>query len=452
MSSSDAVTDPYRQLLDEVGAFVYTTDKDGRYTFANRLVLQLLGQTALEDVLGKEFTDFVDIGEAGARLRETDLRVLRDGETITREETNHIHATGKTRTSWTEKKPLRDADGAIIGMLGISHDITEKKKVEDRIREQKELLNAVLDNIEGVVYVKGIDRRFRYANRQLSTSFGSPIEEIIGKLDTELMPREVADAWWEKDLEILASGQRYAGEESLVDARGSLRHYWSVVVPWKDFDGAPGLIGLITDITELHHLKEELERQTRTDSLTGIANRRSFFERAETEFARSRRRGTPLSLLAIDIDHLKRVNDAYGHPVGDAVLAAFATRCQQLLRREDLCARTGGEEFCVLLPDTTAEAAYEIAERIRSQLGKSPMHPDLPQLRIAASFGVAGPRRYQLRQAVRARRPCPVRRQGGGPGSRLPAAAGRFRALTVQASGSSSIAITMASSRPPWAG
>ena len=122
---------PYRQLLDEVGAFVYTTDRDGRYTYANQLVLDLLGGHSLEAVLGRSFTDFVDIGEAGDTLRKTDRQVLELGETIAREETNHIHATGETRSYWSIKKPLRDASGAIVGMIGISHDITEKKRLED---------------------------------------------------------------------------------------------------------------------------------------------------------------------------------------------------------------------------------------------------------------------------------------------------------------------------------
>ena len=327
-NDAPAAADPYRQLLDEVGAFVYTTDLQGRYTYANQLVLDLLGGHPLEAVLGRSFTDFVDIGEAGDTLRKTDRRVLELGETIAREETNHIHATGETRSYWSIKKPLRDAAGAIVGMIGISHDITEKKRLEDRVRRQKELLDTVLDNIDGLVYVKGADRRFRYANRHLADVFGRPVDQIIGRLDSELMPREAADAFWEKDLHMLATGERYAGEESLVDSKGRLRHYWSVVVPWPDFNGSPALIGLVTDITELHALKEELQRQVRTDSLTGVANRRSFQERAESEFARSRRHGTPLSLVAIDIDHFKRVNDGYGHAVGDHVLRDFASCCQ----------------------------------------------------------------------------------------------------------------------------
>ena len=388
-NDAPAVVDSYRQLLDEVGAFVYTTDLEGRYTYANQLVLDLLGGHPLAAVLGRSFTDFVDIGEAGDTLRQTDRRVLELGETIAREETNHIHATGETRSYWSIKKPLRDASGAIVGMIGISHDITEKKRLEDRVRRQKELLDTVLDNIDGLVYVKGADRRFRYANRHLAEVFGRPVDEIVGRLDSELMPREAADAFWEKDLHMLATGKRYAGEESLVDSAGRLRHYWSVVVPWPDFNGSPALIGLVTDITEQHALKEELQRQVRTDSLTGIANRRSFQERAEAEFARSRRYGIPLSLVAIDIDHFKRINDDYGHAVGDRVLQDFAACCQRALREEDLCARTGGEEFCILLPDTDADAARAIAERIRLMAASCRPCPEHPALTITASFGIA---------------------------------------------------------------
>ena len=380
----------YRQLLDEVGAFVYTTDAQGHYTYANQLVLELLGNPPLWAIIGKSFTDFVDIGEAGATLRETDLRVLRDGETIAREETNYIHATGESLTYWSIKKPLRGADGAIVGMLGISHDITGKKRLEDKVRQQKELLDAVLDNIPGLVYMKGANRRFLYAHQHLAKMFGRPVDQIVGRLDSELMPPDVADAFWQKDLHMLATGEHYAGRESMFDATGQLRQFWSVVVPWSGFDGMPALIGLITDITELQRLKDELQRQAHTDSLTGVANRRSFFERAEHEFAHSRRHGAPLSLIAVDVDHFKQINDEHGHPVGDRVLQGFVQCCQDHLREGALCARTGGEEFCILLPGVPADAAQAIAERIRTAVAAACLSPEHPALRVTASFGVTG--------------------------------------------------------------
>lgn len=380
--------DSYRLLLDEVGAFVYTTDMEGRYTFANRMVLQLLGHP-LEYVLGKDISHF--FGDKGnAALRETDRRVLQGGETIAREESNLILTTGELRTYWSTKKPLRDATGRIIGLIGISHDITEKKRLEDELRRQKELLDAILESVDALIYMKDANRRFLYANQRAAETFGRPAEQIIGRLDTELMPAEVADRFWQQDQKIFASGQRYACEESLADASGQLRHYWSVIIPWATPDGTPAIIGLSTDITELHALKEELRRQARADSLTGIANRRSFYESAEQEFARSRLRGQALSLIAIDIDFFKRINDSLGHPIGDRVLQEFVACCQDALRAEGLLARTGGEEFCILLPATDLDAAHQLAESIRQQTETRPIHVPEHELRISASFGVAG--------------------------------------------------------------
>ncbi len=380
------VSDPFRLLLDEVGAFVYTTDRDGRYTYANRLVLELLGQP-LEAIIGKSFTDFVDIGE-DTDLRATDRQVLRDGITVDREESNLVHATGELRTYHSIKKPLRDASGAIIGLLGISYDITEKKRLESKVNEQKELLDTVLDNVGALVYMKDMNRRFVYANQRMADAFGLPVSQVLGKLDSELMPKADADRFWAQDQRILAAGERYAGEASLAGRDGQMRHYWSVIVPFVRA-GDSAVIGFSTDITELHMLKEELQRQATTDSLTGIANRRCLYARAEEEMARCRRHGLPLSLLAIDLDHFKYVNDQYGHQVGDQVLQTFAHCSQFELRAEDLIARTGGEEFCVLLPDTDVEAAYAAAERIRMHLLHCCVDPDNPELRITASFGVA---------------------------------------------------------------
>ena len=378
----------YRTMLDAVGAFVYTTDIQGKFTFANRLVLDLLRPgLRLEDVIGKAFTDFVSIDEDD-ELRATDRRVLENGETIEREEANYIHATGELRSYWKTKKPLRDASGAIVGMVGISHDITNKKRLEDRVLRQKELLDTVLENLDALVYMKRADRRFVYANKQLANVFGRPLEDVLGRLDSELMPKDVADGFWAIDQQILASGQRFAGEQSLVDAQGRKRHYWSVVVPCEDGDGQNALIGLITDITALHDLKEELQQQARTDGLTGCVNRRHFFELAEAEYARSRRHGTPLSLIAIDIDHFKRINDRYGHPVGDIVLQDFVGCCRGLLREVDILARAGGEEFCILLPDTRLDVAREIAERIRTMTMACHPIDAHPSLQINASFGV----------------------------------------------------------------
>ena len=112
--------------------------------------------------------------------------------------------------------------------------------------------------------------------------------------------------------------------------------------------------------------EEETSRLATTDPLTGVFNRRTFIELADQELARSRRAGTPLSLMMLDLDHFKRVNDTFGHLTGDEVLVAFTRLVKDCVRRGDLVVRYGGEEFCVLLPGTTLAAATALAERIRA--------------------------------------------------------------------------------------
>jgi len=107
------------------------------------------------------------------------------------------------------------------------------------------------------------------------------------------------------------------------------------------------------------------------DHLTGAPSRRAFFETAELELARARRKGSGLGLLLVDADHFKRINDTFGHGVGDQVLRDLVRRTQEVIRKIDHCARLGGEEFAVLLPDASPETAAMVAERLRSALDRS---------------------------------------------------------------------------------
>ena len=142
----------------------------------------------------------------------------------------------------------------------------------------------------------------------------------------------------------------------------------------------------------------ELERLSITDPLTGLFNRRYFRYRLEQELERSRRHGAPVALMLLDLDHFKRVNDLYGHGAGDVALRALADLLGRELRRVDVCARWGGEEFAVLLPDTDQRGAAVVAERVlravRTHLRFSapPVHGParrLEHFRVTASAGVA---------------------------------------------------------------
>ena len=137
-------------------------------------------------------------------------------------------------------------------------------------------------------------------------------------------------------------------------------------------------------------LQLTLEAEARLDPLTGIPNRRQLAERAGLEVERARRFGRPLSLLLMDVDHFKRINDNHGHAVGDEVLRVLAALCRAELRQTDLLARMGGEEFVALLPETTAEGAALIAERLRLRVAAHPLLSDPVRIPVTISVGVAG--------------------------------------------------------------
>jgi len=132
---------------------------------------------------------------------------------------------------------------------------------------------------------------------------------------------------------------------------------------------------------------EESSRLATTDPLTGVFNRRTFIELAEQELARSHRAGTPLSIMMLDLDHFKRVNDTFGHLAGDDVLVAFTRLVRDCVRRGDLVVRYGGEEFCVLLPATTLAAAAALAERIRAACAAQPLTGRA--FKVTVSIGLA---------------------------------------------------------------
>jgi diguanylate cyclase (GGDEF)-like protein len=146
---------------------------------------------------------------------------------------------------------------------------------------------------------------------------------------------------------------------------------------------------IFADVTAKVRLREELRGRAETDPLTGVANRRRFHQTLDIECTRFTRNHFPLSVLMIDLDYFKEVNDRYGHPVGDTVLRIVAQLILLSLRKTDLLARYGGEEFAVLLPETPEEGAAVIAERIRQTVCLKPIIADGCEIQVSISLGVA---------------------------------------------------------------
>ena len=168
-------------------------------------------------------------------------------------------------------------------------------------------------------------------------------------------------------------------------------------IPLVSSNGQVDHVGLIVyDVTDqavgklaLEVANEKLEQLSRTDRLTGLFNRGHWEETLQHEFKRARRTGQPFGLMMFDIDHFKKVNDTYGHPAGDEVIRRTAAVLKDCIRETDVAGRYGGEEFAVLLVNTTAEAAQVVAERIRTSVEAQTVTHDGRDIRYTVSLGIA---------------------------------------------------------------
>ncbi|WP_416139825.1 diguanylate cyclase [Halomonas sp. HK25] len=201
---------------------------------------------------------------------------------------------------------------------------------------------------------------------------GYRADEVIGKVHyRDLITPETREAFEAAFQGVVGPDKEGSAECELLTRHGEKL---PVIIQATAYATQRGFVhsrAIVFDLSERKQLEETLARQAMTDPLTGLGNRRYLQDQAAMEIARAKRRGEPLSLIVIDLDHFKRINDAHGHDVGDLVLQAFAHQARELLREGDVLCRMGGEEFAVLLPATTQEQAMQVAERLRRRLETS---------------------------------------------------------------------------------
>lgn len=192
---------------------------------------------------------------------------------------------------------------------------------------------------------------------------------------------------------VLAGGQPRVGEEiAVAGAQGEERYLLADALPWRDPQGevAGGML-VLRDITARKRAEAVLEELAARDSLTGLFNQRYFTQRLEEEVAEARERGSTLALLLLDVDFFKLYNDTWGHPRGDEVLREVAAVLSRSVRRGDVVARYGGDEFAVILPGADRATAAEVARRIREVVEDTPFYGRevLPEGRLTVSVGLA---------------------------------------------------------------
>ncbi len=232
------------------------------------------------------------------------------------------------------------------------------------------VLDQVFENMLEAVLIEDVKHRVAGFNRSFSTIFPAMTTRQVGQALTELSGEIPLLA----DLSTLkVGGQVYQVDQSVL----------------RNKQGQPdGTIWMLTNITEREMLAEKLTLLARTDELTKLPNRRAFLERLKSEADRRGRYGGTLAVALIDLDFFKKVNDSWGHDVGDAMLQHVAELWTGCLRSSDVLARYGGEEFTVLMTETDADAADGVLQRMRSQLEATPLVHHGQPIPQTASFGV----------------------------------------------------------------
>ena len=273
-----------------------------------------------------------------------------------------------------------------------------------------ELLGLLLEGSSAMVGLKDLDGHYVFANRDLEVMLGVSSGGMVGLSDGELMPADISAELAARDHAVAASGRPARSlDRFVVDGRDL--ECATVRFPYPDDDGrilgtgfvaidvrgyglnnAEGM-GSASALQRAQHTIEELRRavedmklRATTDRLTGALNRGRLEENAHFELLRFERYDHPVSLLFIDIDHFKQVNDTYGHAAGDQVLRHTSEILRQCMRTTDLLGRWGGEEFVLLLSNTGLASARLLAERMRSAIREHDFGEVGP---ITASFGVA---------------------------------------------------------------
>lgn len=254
--------------------------------------------------------------------------------------------------------------------------------------EENAFLQAVVDVIPGTFYVIDEEGYFVRWNRAA--------QELVGVPDERMPSTGMLDAICEEDRPLIATLIREALARGYAEAEARVAHpsgekQWRFLTARRvDIAGKSYLVGTGLDVTERKKLERELEYQARTDFLTGISNRRHFLDLADLELARARRYGRPFSILMLDLDLFKSVNDRYGHRIGDLALQKVVEVCGQILREVDVFGRLGGEEFGIILPETDAEQALQVADRVRQAVATaSIVLPQGGSVGITTSIGVA---------------------------------------------------------------
>jgi diguanylate cyclase (GGDEF)-like protein/PAS domain S-box-containing protein len=270
----------------------------------------------------------------------------------------------------------------------------QQKQLRLSVQAAMEQAEYYLDMAGTLLVALDLNGRVTMLNQQGVDILGYAEEDLLGQDLVEIIippeQRDLVRARFQQVITGKQPEQKDAMDMDVVTRDGHRRTLTWITNLLRNLQGdIVGILSSGVDVTERRQIEEELLRLVATDPLTGLSNRRNLLEAGEREFQLFLRQQRPLAACLMDIDHFKSINDRYGHANGDLVLIRLAEVCRATLRTADLCGRFGGEEFVIILPDTTLDTACVAAERLRKMIERQTVETDAGVIRFTVSIGVA---------------------------------------------------------------
>ena len=424
----DESEEKYRELVQNANSIILRLDAEARITFFNEFAQEFFGFSEAE-ILGRSGVGTIvpEIESTGRDLRGMIHDLTRRPEQYATNENENMRRNGeRVWVAWTNKA-IRDQHDRVIGVLCIGSDITARKRAEEALRAARDDLEARVEQRTRELAGVNSDLREEIAERRRSEEalrwsearYRSLFDDapvgyheldvhgritrvnrtelyMLGYTAEDMVGRDVWDFILEHEQSQRTLAAKMAGtipggrefERTYIRKDGT---HVPVLIEdhvFLDQEGAiTGVRSTIQDITERKRLESQLRALSLRDEMTGLYNRRGFFELAEQQLKSARRTSEGLLLVFADMDHLKRINDALGHVAGDRALAETSEVLRATFRESDIIARIGGDEFAVLAADKADDHAATLVSRLEENLAARNMEPDR-EYDLSVSVGV----------------------------------------------------------------
>ena len=372
------------------GIAVYNAE--GEYLYVNRAYAAANGYEGPGELVGKNCKIAYD-QEEYQRIEQTIMPVLQKG----RKWRGELLARRKNGSAYFQEASITLLEDG--GRVCIVRDITWRKRSEDRLRRSERFLNTIFNSIRDPFCIFDRDFRIIRVNAAYAQMKNKTAEELIGMKCYEVLGER--DSMCEGCVvgKTLDSADPCA-KDKLVTLKDGTEIWMEIYTyPILDEDGKVShVIEYTRDITERKKTEDEkrrlidkLEHLSKTDGLTGMINRRALTDSLAYEIDRAKRYHSELALILCDVDNFKAINDTYGHDAGDRTLQALSATLKTLLRKIDIAGRYGGDEFMLILPETTVSGAESLAEKLLSAVRDTELRlPDGKHIRLSMSIGIAG--------------------------------------------------------------